>query len=82
MDYSYSYDYGSTAASGAAMAGFMGIYMVIMLAVCVISIVALWKIFARQENLDGQRLSHSTILTHYSRLQWVMDGYFYLCLYH
>lgn len=47
MDYSYSYDYGSTAASGAAMAGFMGIYMVIMLAVCVISIVALWKIFAK-----------------------------------
>lgn len=50
MDYSYSYDYGSTAVNEAALAGIMGAYTVMMILaiiVSIISIVALWKIFAK-----------------------------------
>lgn len=45
MNYS---DYGSYDAAGAAaLAGFSAIYSIVMLAICVIMIVAMWKLFTK-----------------------------------
>lgn len=47
MDYSYSYNYDmNPAASGAMIAG-MGIYIVVCLAISVVMIIALWKLFSK-----------------------------------
>lgn len=47
MDYSYSYNYDMNPATSGAMIAGMGVYMVICLAISVVMLVAMWKLFSK-----------------------------------